>query len=455
MSHELLSTEAYQRALDFVYGLINFERQKLDRYTASKLDAARPGRLMGLLGEPQQQFRSIHVAGTKGKGSVSAMCANCLRLAGLRVGLYTSPHVREFRERIRVMTPDDPDGRISEADFVTLVEAVKTAVSQVPDATWFEVVTALAFCHFARQQVDLAVVEVGLGGRLDATNVLTPLVSVITSLSLDHTELLGDTLADIAYEKGGIIKPGVPVVTASQPPEALNRLLQITLERESPLSVVGRDWRYERGEQGQLVINHSPSSAFIPPRSAFRLSLSGDHQLENGMVAIATLAQVRPFFPQLTAALVQQGLATTTWPGRLEVIHHAPTVLLDCAHNQDSAAKLRAALQQNYRYDRLWLVFGAPSDKNIVGMMRELFPLAAGVFVTKADHPRATAPEALAQQAHELGFAAEPYADVGTAVTAAWHGASPNDLICITGSIILIGDLLNQWDSLKSTRLSL
>ena len=194
---------AYESALDYLYGLINFEMRRHDRYMANKLDATRPQRLMAFLGDPQAAFPSIHIAGTKGKGSVAAMCAASLRAAGYKVGLYTSPHVQEFRERIRILTPEDEDGRIPQADFVALMAEMKTAVAAIEEITWFEVVTAVAFLHFARQGVDVAVVEVGLGGRLDATNVLNPLVSVITSLSYDHVDLLGDTLTQIAAEKGG------------------------------------------------------------------------------------------------------------------------------------------------------------------------------------------------------------------------------------------------------------
>ncbi|HEY1408471.1 MAG TPA: hypothetical protein VF434_05980, partial [Promineifilum sp.] len=189
---------SYEAALDYLYGFINFEHKSLERYHASKIDPERPRRLLAQLGFPHDTFPSIHIAGTKGKGSVAAMCAACLREAGLRVGLYTSPHLREFRERIRVLTPDDPVGCIPQAQFVSCLERVRPAVEQTLDITWFEIVTAIAFVHFADSAVDCAVVEVGLGGRLDATNVLTPLVSAITSLSLDHTQLLGDTIEQIA-----------------------------------------------------------------------------------------------------------------------------------------------------------------------------------------------------------------------------------------------------------------
>lgn len=460
MNDDTDSNAAYQEALDYLYDFINLELKRADRYSASKMDTARPRRLLALLGNPHQQFPAIHVAGTKGKGSVAALCAACLRAAGLRVGLYTSPHLQEFRERIRVLTPDDPDGRISAAAFVTQVAAVRPLLPRFPDITWFEIVTAVAFAHFAQAQVDVAVVEVGLGGRLDATNVLTPLVAVITSLSLDHTQLLGDTLAQIAYEKGGIIKPGVPVVIAQQADEARLRLEALAAERGAPLTQVGQAWRYaplshhiNNGNQ-TFCITHSPDAAFVPPDATFRLALAGRHQLENATLALAALYQVHGRFPTLTLAALREGLATVAWNGRLQIVHSAPgqpTLLVDCAHNADSAARLAYALAHDYTFARLWLIFGAPADKTIGSMMQTLFPLADGVIVTSANHPRSAAPEELAAQAQALGFATLVSPDTAVALTQAFALAGSGDLICATGSIIVIGDLLNQWDNLQSS----
>ncbi len=451
--------QAYDQALDFLYGLINFEMRQHDRYMASKLDATRPHRLMEFLGDPHRQFPSIHIAGTKGKGSVAAMCAASLRAAGYRVGLYTSPHVQEFRERIRILTPADGDGRIPQADFVALMEEMKTAVAAIEGITWFELVTAIAFKHFARQKVDVAVVEVGLGGRLDATNVLTPLVSVITRLSFDHTDLLGNTLPQIAWEKGGIIKPGIPVVTAPQQPEAGQKLVEIAVERESPISVVGQNWQFEgrrqkaEGGKQELIITHSPSD-FCPHSSAFPLALVGDHQVENGAVAMAALAAAASQLSDLTLDAVRIGLATVQWNGRLQTVHEspdAPTLLVDCAHNADSAIRLRRALTHDYHYDKLWLIFGASAGKDIVGMLHELLPLATGSVATISSHPRADDPAEIAQLAAEAGYEMVTTTDLATALTRVWSKAAPNDLICMTGSIFVVGDLLNQWENLQST----
>lgn len=455
---------AYQQALDYLYSFINFEQKPADRYHTSKMDTARPRELLALLDNPHAAYPTIHIAGTKGKGSVAAICAAALRASGLRVGLYTSPHLREFRERIRVLAPDDRDGRIPEQTFADLINELRPHIAQLPGITWFEIVTAVAFLHFARQNVDAAVIEVGLGGRLDATNVLTPLVSVITSLSLDHTQLLGDTLAEIAYEKAGIIKPGVPVVSAPQQPEALATLEAVAAERGVPFTLVGRDWRFTGGWRDplagrqELQLLHSPDPEFLPAGAngsgpSFVVALSGDHQLENAAVAVAALSIARQQLPQVTVDAVVGGLADVQWHGRLQTIHQsptAPTLLVDCAHNADSAARLAYALTHDYDYRRLWLIFGAPSDKSIDPMMARLFPLAHQVIVSSADHPRAATPQELYRRAHALGFASIAAPTPADALRTAYQAAAPGDLVCATGSIIFIGDLLNAWDTLKS-----
>jgi dihydrofolate synthase / folylpolyglutamate synthase len=458
--------DSYQTALDYLYTFANFEHTRIEQYTPDKIDPTRPARLLALLANPQQQYPTVHIAGTKGKGSVAAMTAACLRAAGLKTGLYTSPHLLEFRERFRVLTTADADGRISEVEFVTIVNELKEVVDQVPGLTWFELVTAVGFRYFARQRVDVAVIEVGLGGRLDATNVITPLVAVITSLSLDHTDLLGNTLADIAYEKGGIIKPGVPVVTAPQPAEALARLQAIAQERGSPLVLVGRDvtWQLVSSspaeqimvvKRKQVIGNGQPSTE-SEDEGWVRISvpLAGAHQQENAAVAVAALAQVQAQLPALTDAAVVAGMAAVTWPGRLQMLHsgsaQTPALVLDSAHNPHSAKVLADALPAVYRYQRLWLVLGITADKNISGILQQLLPVADHTFVTRSTHPRAAEPEVLARLVRELGYTAEAYPNVAEAVTAVWQVAEPGDLICVTGSIFVVGDLLNQWDSLQS-----
>ncbi len=458
------NTIAYEEALDYLYSFINFEAKKQDRYMANKLDHTRPRRLMEALGNPYTQYPAIHIAGTKGKGSTAAMCAFALRAAGYTVGLYTSPHLQDFRERIRILSPDEADGRISKPQFVTQINKLRALEAQFPDITWFEILTAIAFLHFADSGVDVAVVEVGLGGRLDATNVLTPLVSVITRLSLDHTTLLGNTLQQIAYEKGGIIKSGIPVITANQEPEALARLQAISQERQSPLTIVEQDWKFagtavpHHPSQQKLTITHSPAPEFIPPDTQFDLPLGGEHQLENATLALVALQHVQPNLPRLTLEALQTGLAHVKWPGRLDIIHpgdeQTPTLLVDCAHNPDSAHKLHEALEHNFTYNRLWLIFGAPADKDVLHMLADLLPLAHHTTVTTASHPRSATPEELAEMSAELGFKVTAVPDMATALTTNWQQAQPGDLVCVTGSIVVVGDLLNQWESLQSQLLN-
>lgn len=453
----------YEEAVDYLYGFVNFEHRRIDQYAPENISLDRPRRLLQRLGNPQARFPAIHIAGTKGKGSVAAMCAACLRAAGLRVGLYTSPHLQDFRDRIRILSPADGDGRIPEAAVVAQVDALRQVVGDMPDLTWFEVVTALAFSYFAEQRVDAAVVEVGLGGRLDATNVLSPAVSVITSLSLDHTYLLGDTLAEIATEKGGIIKPGTPVVVSPQAPEAMSELAAIAGQRGAPLVAIGRDWDYapagsvapSKPQANQwMVITKAPAGALVPAGTALELSLAGRYQQENAAVAVAALDQVRSLFPSLTSETVRRGLAQVVWPGRLQMLAYGqdgPALLVDCAHNVDSARKLADALTLDYRYQALCLVLGITADKDLRGILRTLLPLASRVIMTASGHPRAAAPEELQVLATELGFETLVSHSVSEAVQIAWSAGGPEDLICVTGSIFVVGDLLNHWESLQST----
>ncbi|MFW5940772.1 MAG: bifunctional folylpolyglutamate synthase/dihydrofolate synthase [Chloroflexota bacterium] len=434
-------------------------------YAPEKMDPFRPARLLGALGNPHQGFPSIHVAGTKGKGSVSAMCATCLRAAGLSVGLYTSPHLQDLRERIRILTPGDAEGFIPREKFAALVEQLKPAVERIGGLTWFELVTAAAFMHFEQEAVDVAVVEVGLGGRLDATNVLSPLVSVITSLSLDHTGLLGDTIEAIAAEKGGIIKDGVPVVSAAQAPGATATLQEIAHRRKTSLTLVERDWQYEgrtRHEPQQacarqeVTITRAPAGSLVPAPCTFALALNGRHQQHNAVVSLAALSKVQDALPSLSLDALRQGLAAVSWPGRLQMLLEAPglpSLLIDGAHNADSAEKLVAYFHEMCRFRNLWLVLGITADKNVPGILRPLLPLAEKAFITQAQHPRATEVASLQAAAADLGYQVQTEPDIARAVRAAWQAATPGDLICVTGSLYIVGDLLNCWDSLKSTLL--
>lgn len=452
----------YDAALDFLYQFVNYERKMTEVYAPEKMDPSRPARLLYALGEPHRQFPSIHIAGTKGKGSVAAMCATALRAAGLRVGLYTSPHLVDLRERIRILTPQDAQGNIGQEAFVRLVDELRPVTMRMSGLTWFELMTAMAFMHFARHEVDIAVVEVGLGGRLDATNVLTPLVSVITSLSLDHTGLLGNTLAEIAAEKSGIIKDGVPVICARQAAEATHVIRRIAADHDAPLSIAGEALPYEGNlmftndsvcARQTVTVTGAPRSSLITPPHTFEMALNGAYQQGNAVIALATLDVVGRDFPGLTLGAMERGLADVQWPGRLQILHQggdAPTLLIDGAHNADSAEKLAIYLRDCCRYEKLWLILGVTADKNVPGILRPLLPLAAGTTVTRADNPRATGPIVLQETARELGHLVQIEPDIATALNTTWSAASPADLICVCGSLYIAGDLLNYWESLKS-----
>ncbi|GAB4555450.1 MAG: folylpolyglutamate synthase/dihydrofolate synthase family protein [Anaerolineae bacterium] len=431
----------YQDALDYLYGLINYEVQRPSRYAPDVVSLDRPRALMAALGNPQERYPSLHLTGTKGKGSVSAMCASILQASGLRVGLYSSPHLQDFRERFRI------NGQMIDPDLLTrLVEQVQPAVAQVEGLTWFEVVTALAFMAFAELKVDIAVIEVGLGGRLDATNILrAPLVTTITSLSYDHTHLLGNTLSDIAYEKAGIFKPKVPAVTAPQEQTALTVIRRIAEEQCAPLTVVGQDVQFSPGEANQFgqTFSYGPSQDTALP--TFWTPLIGRHQAVNGAVALTMMHLLRQQGYSIPDHALRTGLAQVNWAGRLEVVRRTPHYLiLDSAHNADSAERLRDALRvfrQPAR--RQVLLFGAFSDKDVRGMFRALLPETTQLVLMQAMSPRAFSTDQLAVLARESGFSGEIHAfpSASEALRCAETLAQTGDVICATGSLSVVGEL--------------
>lgn len=427
----------YADAIDYLFTFVNWEVERHVRYAPEVMALDRPRALLSALGNPHLRFPAIHITGTKGKGSVGAMCAAALQTSGLRTGLYSSPHLQDYRERFRI-----DNILISPEEFTRLVNVLRRVIEDIPGITWFEVTTALAFLFFAEHDVDVAVIEVGLGGRLDATNVVSPLVSVITSLSYDHTYLLGDSLASIAREKGGIIKPGTPVVSAPQPAEALDVLAAIADEQRAPLILIGRDWVFEpqvSGRDGEHFLA-GPAGKLLEP---YQTSLIGHHQVLNATTALVALDQVRRAGLAVTNEGVRGGLARVDWPGRLEVIPHTPMILLDAAHNAASAAHLRAALAERFTRRPLALVFGASADKDVTGMFNELLPLVDVLVATQSAHPRAMSSEAIEQKARACGYSGSVYqtADVSAALRLAAEHVSAQGLICVTGSLFVVGDV--------------
>lgn len=434
----------YREAIEYLHSLTDYEKRRLERYSPQTLDLSRVERLLEMLGNPHRAYPSVHIAGTKGKGSTSAMIESALRAAGYRTGLYTSPHLHTFRERIRI----GPDP-IAREEVVALVEELRPLIAQIPGITTFEAITAMAFTYYARKQIEVAVVEVGLGGRLDATNVILPEVSVITSLSLDHTQLLGNTLPQIAAEKAGIIKPGIPVVTAPQKPEALAVIEEKAQEKGAPLTVVGRDWIWEPGPkdlQGQFFAVRCLQDRGSPFAGAYYIPMLGRFQLENATTALAALHLLcERGFSRLTRDAAQEGLRTVKWPGRMEVLNTDPLIVVDCAHNPYSTEVLREALREWFPGRKWVVIFGASADKDIAGMLRALQPITDYLIVTRSEHPRAATPVELADLAASVGVGAEITVNIHRAFQRARAVLRPKDGILVTGSIFLVAEAREEW----------
>lgn len=435
----------YQQALDYIH---TFD----DPYLAALRDHGKQTwglegvrALLARLGNPQRTYPILHVAGTKGKGSTCAFMAWGLMESGLKTGLYISPHLQDWRERIQV------NGQpIGEDALARLVEDAQPYLEGLPLST-FEVTTALALWHFAREHCDAAVVEVGLGGRLDATSVVEPIVAVITSLSLDHTQLLGNTLTEIAAEKAAIIKPGTPTVSAPQEAEAWAVIEARAREQGSRLVQVGRDWRYEivqatwEGTEARIGADGA--------MQRYHIGLPGLFQVENATVALAALHEAARAGLPVTEAGCVTGLAKAVWPGRLERISHHPTVVLDGAHNPYSVRRLLESLKALLGDVRPTFVFGCMADKDAKGMLEALLPVARRVILTQADTGRAASPANLltcavevVDRAREAGatwladLALMTAPTVAEALRVALATLTAGDVLCVTGSLAVVGE---------------
>lgn len=439
----------YQETLDYLYSFVDYSLVRNLRYSPEKFDLSRMFAFVEALGNPQEQYPIIHVAGTKGKGSVSALCASALRAAGYKVGLYTSPHLIDFNERMQI------NGIcISHEELIHLVEENKGIIESIPELTTFEITTGLAFLYFRQQSVDVAVIEVGLGGRLDPTNVTDPLVCVITSISYDHTQILGETLAEIAAEKAGIIKAEVAVIVAPQKDEVRLRIAEIAEEHNAPVIYVGKDYLFtplSRSTEGQyFLVWHAEEqekvNAFIesggeglPEDERLFIPLLGYHQLENAATAYTALQVVREEGLELDESEIRLGFKEVFWPGRFEILQRGPTVILDSAHNRDSALKLRLTLDDYFPGRPVVMVFGASEDKDIHGMFTELLPRVDQVIATRSFHPRALEPDSIVELAHQFGQPARVNSTVEGALDEAIHLARKSDaVVLVTGSVFVV-----------------
>lgn len=435
--------KAYQSTLEYLYTFVDYSLVRNFRNSPETFDLGRMRNLAQALGNPQEQYPIIHVAGTKGKGSVSALCASALRVAGYKVGLYTSPHLDDFAERIQFEGQSIPH-----ADLVRLVDENRQVLQSIPRITFFEITTALAFLYFAQQKVTAAVIEVGLGGRLDATNICKPHVTVITSLSYDHIALLGDTLAEIAGEKAGIIKKGVPVVLSPQKEEARRVVERMAQERSAELIQVGRDYQFaalSHSLGGQMLQVWQASSVGEVKSVELEIPLLGAHQVENAATAYTALQIARQQGIVITEEQIQEGFRRTSWPGRFEVLRADPPLVVDCAHNRDSAEKLRKAVDDYFPGKAMVLMFGASEDKDISGMLDELLPRAEQVVLVKSYHPRAADPEKLAELVRQHGKPVQIIPEVTEALAEALRLGANGALVLVTGSIFVAAGARIAW----------
>lgn len=450
----------YQEALDYLYKFVDYSLTRQDQLVAAKFDLRRMVDLMELLGNPQKKYPIIHVAGTKGKGSTAAMIASVLLSAGYKTGLYTSPHLQDYIERIQINQKS-----ITHQELIDLVEEIKPEVEKTQGLTTFEITTAIGFKAFADADVDIAVIEVGLGGRLDATNIITPLVSVITSLSYDHMAVLGDTLAQIATEKAGIIKQCRPVVLAPQEEAARKVVEKIAGERNAPITIVGQDYFFSpvsHSLEGQSLIVWSKEDQPLmdilidsPKKTNWKptqlnLSLLGYHQVQNAATAYAVLQVAKEQGIKVSDKAIQQGFETVEWPGRFDVLSKQPLLIVDSAHNQDSALKLRLAMDDYLDGKSIVLIFGASEDKDIKGMFTQLIPRVKIIIATQSTHPRAMPAKKLVELAHQFGRPAIATSDITIALEKALKLVKKDDAIVVAGSIFVAAAAREEWSKLKS-----
>jgi dihydrofolate synthase/folylpolyglutamate synthase len=432
----------YQQTLEYLFSrLPMFSKIGL---AAFKKDLTNIQRLCEFLDHPEKKFRSIHIAGTNGKGSVSHMLAAIFQTAGYKSGLYTSPHLKDFRERIRV------DGNMCSQEFVIdFTERIKPVIEEI-DPSFFEITVAMAFEYFAEQKCEIAIVETGLGGRFDSTNIVVPELSVITNIGWDHVDILGNSLEKIAYEKAGIIKPGVPVVIGEMLPATQPIFEQVSTEKNSPMSIASEkrqaiSWSWEKTARRPAVHELAVEIAQQnkTDHQIYRLDLPGIYQTKNLVTVLETCTQLQHLGWNIEDADVKKGLQSakrlTDLHGRWEVVQQSPLVVLDVAHNQDGIKILMEQVEVT-DHEHLHIIFGIVKDKELEKIL-PLFPKLADYYFTQANIPRSLDANLLKQAAEQFQLKGEIYRDVNSAIKTALTKASTDDLILVCGSVFLVGEV--------------
>ncbi|HYO10825.1 MAG TPA: folylpolyglutamate synthase/dihydrofolate synthase family protein, partial [Tepidisphaeraceae bacterium] len=430
----------FGRAIRYLGSLSDYERLRIVRYTPQYFDLDRMRTLLKKLGNPQDDFKTVHIAGTKGKGSTCAMVAAMLQASGYKVGLYTSPHLVDVRERVQINGVMIPT-----ADFARLVRLVEPIVARMkPTPSYFDVLTAIAFKYFAEQKVQIAVIETGLGGRLDSTNVIRPEVTAITSISKDHMAQLGNTLGKIATEKGGIFKTGVPALSVLQDPEAEAALKQSAERVGAPLEIVGKQIEFSYRFESSRMLGPHNRVCLTTANTKFEhlaVPLVGEHQAINCGLALSIIDKLKGRGFVINDMKAMEGLKALSMPGRMEQIATNPRVIVDGAHNAASVDAFMRAIGQHVPYDSMVLIFGCCSDKDVTGMLEKITGGADKVIFTKVDNIRTADPNELAAQYTELyGKMAQVAGSLEEALAIANRAVSKEDLVCITGSFYLVGE---------------
>jgi dihydrofolate synthase / folylpolyglutamate synthase len=419
-----MAQDTYQQSLDYLYGLEKF---------GMIFNLTQVERILNAIGDPHKEIQTIHIGGTNGKGSTAAMMSSILQKEGYRVGLYTSPHLIRFTERIKVNGKE-----IEEEEVAALAGWMRKEIEAsgiLPPFTFFDFTTAMALHYFKQKLVDLAILEVGLGGRLDSTNVVDPLIAIITNIAKDHEEYLGKSILKIAQEKAGIIKKGRPLITAATQPLVLRLFSKVCQGKESPYFRVGKEFRYVRAEDGDFDYEGLNRKLW-----GIHLNLKGFHQVINATTALGAMEVLEDLGYRVSTHAMIDGLKEVDWPGRLEIVSSSPRVILDGAHNPAGALVLKESLEKEFQYQNLILLIGIMKDKDIPSMLHLLAPLAHHIIFTKPHTDRAAAPSLLKKALGQNGKKAEIAEDLREAIERGLSLTQEEDLLCITGSLYTVGE---------------
>ncbi len=419
-----MSQDAYQKSLDYLYRLEKF---------GMIFGLTQVERILNAIGNPHKEIQVIHIGGTNGKGSTAAMMSSILQKEGYQVGLYTSPHLIRFTERIKVNGKE-----IEEEEVATLAGWMRKEIeaADIPSPfTFFDFTTAMALHYFKQKLVDLAILEVGLGGRLDSTNVVDPLISIITNIAKDHEKYLGKSILKIAREKAGIIKKGKPLITAATQPQVLRLFSKVCQEKGSPYFRVGKEFRYVRAEDGDFDYEGLNRKLW-----SIHLNLKGFHQVINATTALGAMEVLEDLGYRVSTDAMIDGLREVDWSGRLEMVSSSPRVILDGAHNPAGALVLKESLEKEFEYQHLILLIGIMKDKDIQSMLHLLAPLADHIILTQPHTDRATPPSLLKKALGQNGEKAEIAEDLKEAIERGLSLTQEEDLLCITGSLYTVGE---------------